>query len=424
MSSRGVTLWLCVATLAVLVPAGLAPVWADGASSRWVVGDGLSAFRDDLAAEGVDVGLGLTYIYQFNAKGGLSTHARRGRHAGSYDIELTADMARWIGVEGGSIYMHAEGWWPKTEGIDGPSVGSVFGGNADAMPRDAIVVTEMYWEQSLLDGSLILRIGKMDPTGGFECHGCPVAFDGNTYANDETSQFLNSALVNNPTIPFPDYALGIAAHWEPWEGFYASAAVLDAQNDYRQTGFRTAFGDEDYFFYIAEMGITPALESANGPLRGAYRIGVWNDPQPKGHSDATKSYRDDTGLYLSCDQMLVKETADAGDNQGLGMFFRYGYAPSRANDVTQFWSVGCQYQGLFEGRDDDVLGLGYARGVFSDHAKSSYPQDSESVLELYYNCRVTDGFNVTPSLQYVANPGGASGVSDAVVLAVRTQVTF
>ncbi|HEV57212.1 MAG TPA: carbohydrate porin [Phycisphaerales bacterium] len=384
----------------------------------------MSALGEGLAEQGLDVGLGMTYIYQFNARGGLSTHARRGRHAGSYDVELTADMARWLGVDGGSLYVHAEGWWSRSQGIDGPSVGSAFGVNGDAMPRDALVVTEMYWEQRLLDGTLLLRIGKMDPTGGFECHGRPVAFDGNAYANDELCQFLNGALVNNPTIPFPDYALGVAVHWEPWPGFYASGAVLDAQNDHRETGFRTAFHDEDYYFYIAETGFTPQFESSNGPLQGAYRVGVWNDPQPKGHADAVRTYRDDTGLYLSCDQMLAKENADPEDAQGLGMFFRYGYAPSRANDLARFWSIGLQYQGLFEGRDEDVLGAGYAHGAFSDHAAATYPQDYESVLEVYYNLQVAEGINVTPSLQYVSHPGGASGVSDAVVLGLRTQVTF
>lgn len=69
-------------------------------------------------------------------------------------------------------------------------------------------ITELWYEHALLDDTLRVRLGKMDITGGFECRGCPVSFDGSLYANDETGQFLNSALVNNPTIPFPDKGLG------------------------------------------------------------------------------------------------------------------------------------------------------------------------------------------------------------------------
>jgi hypothetical protein len=69
----------------------------------------------------------------------------------------------------------------------------------------------------LLDGAVLIRVGKLDLTGGFECRGCPVSFDGNSFANDQTTQFLNGALVNNPTIPFPDRGLGAVVHVAPVE---------------------------------------------------------------------------------------------------------------------------------------------------------------------------------------------------------------
>ena len=77
-----------------------------------------------------------------------------------------------------------------------------------------------------------------------------------------------------------------------------------------------------------------------------------------------------------------------------------------------------------EGRDRDVLGFGFAQGAFSDKANQTYAQDYESVAEVYYNTYINDSISITPSLQYVSNPGGASGVSDAVVFAIRTQITF
>jgi len=389
--------------------------------------DGFFGLGDNLSDRGIEIGLGVTNIYQQNVHGGISTHRQTGRFSGSYDIELSADMQKLLGIEGGTLYVHTEGWWPKSEGIDGPSVGSAFGINGDAMPRNSMVVTELWYEQSMFDGSFLLRIGKMDITGGFECHDCPVAFDSSFFANDESTQFLNSALVNNPTIPFPDYALGIAAFYNPVGRWYLSAAVVDAQNDFRETGFKTTFGGEDYFFYIFETGIAPQISSSKGPLQGIYRVGLWNDPQPKAntdYADAGKSYRDDVGFYLSCDQMLIKENADPQDNQGLGAFFRYGYADGKRNDITNFWSFGFHYQGLIEGRDDDVLGVGFAQGIFSNSASATYTEDYESALELYYNTQVTPWLNISPSVQYVANQGGSKTVSDALILGVRAQMTF
>jgi carbohydrate-selective porin OprB len=154
---------------------------------------------------------------------------------------------------------------------------------------------------------------------------------------------------------------------------------------------------------------------------------MWYDPQPKANSDrdAAGVYeRDDTGLYISCDQMLAKENDEPEDWQGLGTFLRYGYADGKRNDITNFWSFGFSYQGIFEGRDDDVLGFGYAHGTFSDLANVTYTDDYEAAMEMFYNAAITEYLNISPSIQYIMNPGGNETVSDAVVLGVRAQFIF
>lgn len=285
--------------------------------------------------------------------------------------------------------------------------------NADAIGNDAMLVKELYYQQPVFGRSSTLMIGKIDFTG---------VFDASAYADDETSQFLNSALVDDPTIPFADYGLGVVLTCHPTESWYIMGGIADAQADGRETGFRTTFHGEDNFLYMLETGVTPEFESANGILQGAYRVGLWNDPQPKAHSDANRNYRDDVGLYLSCDQMLAKENADPEDSQGLGAFFRYGYANGKKNDITDFWSLGFQYQGLVEGRHEDVLGIGFAQGIFSDKASVTYSADYENALELYYNARFAQWVSISPSIQYIANPGGDNTVSDAVVLGLRAQM--
>ena len=228
---------------------------------------------------------------------------------------------------------------------------------------------------------------------------------------------------NTAAIPFPDYGLGIIANYHISDNWYMMGGVADAQADGRETGFNTAFHGEDYFFYIFETGITPQLDSANGSLQGAYRAGIWYDPQDKTHLSNGRNVRDDTGFYLSFDQMLYKENTNPESSQGLGVFGRYGWADSKVNEVTNFWSIGLQYQGIFEGRDDDVLGLGFAHGEFSNKAMD-FSEDYESVLEIYYNAHVTPWLSLSPSIQYIANPGGAKDITDAVVLGLRVQMEF
>ena len=384
---------------------------------------GFWGLNEALEPSGIEFSFSLNNIYQINTKGGTSTHRRQGRWSGSYDLEMNADLEKSFGIENAELYMHAEGTWSRQD-IDGTSVESAFGVNGDFAPRESINIVEFWYQHSFFDNTLFLRTGKLDMAGGFDFRGHRVSFDANRYANDENTQFLNSALVNNPTIPFPDYGLGAIVHWHLSEKWYLSVGAADAQADKRETGFNTAFHDEDYFVYMAETGFIPYYNSNSETLPGAYRVGMWYDPQPKAHSDATKEYRDDMGVYVSCDQKLINENTDLEDTQGLGAFFRYGYAPERANDITDFYSFGLQYQGIFEGRDDDVLGLGYAHGSFSDRADITYTEDYESVTEVYYNAQITPWMSISPSVQYVTNPGGDSSISDAVVAGVRALVTF
>ena len=365
--------------------------------------NGFWGLNDKLAPSGIEIGFGITNIYQVNVKGGTSTHARRGRHSGSYDLELSADLQKLLGFETGSVYLLVEGGWPNAEGIDAVSVGSAFGINADAIGNDAIVVKELYYQGRVFADNLTLMIGKID----FTC-----VFDASAYADCECTQFLNAAFIDDPTIPFPQYSLGVVLTYDLTDSWYIMGGIADAQADSRETAFRTTFHKHDYFFYALETGITAG--------NGTYRVGLWNDPQPKGSDNK----RDDVGVYTSCDWMLHKENADPEDSQGLGGFFRYGYAPSEKNDITNFFSLGLQYQGLLDGRDEDVLGAGFAHGTFSNLASSTYTDDHESVLEVYYNAQITPWLSLSPGIQYIANPGGDKTVSDAVVFGLRAKMTF
>ena len=67
----------------------------------------------------------------------------------------------------------------------------------------------------------------------------------------------------------------------------------------------------------------------------------------------------------------------------------------------------------------------------SDKASAEYTDDYEAVWEAYYNIAVSPWLNISPSIQYVQNPGAvkdsmAAGTnnSDAVIIGLRAQVVF
>jgi len=400
------------AVLIVTFILGLGAICQAQGESIWereTLTNGFWGLNDELADSGIELGFGITNIYQSNVKGGTGTHNRRGRFNGSYDLEMWADLQKLLGFETGNIYMLVEGGWPDAEGIDAASVGSAFGVNADAVGNQGPLIKELYYHGPVFNDALTIMVGKIDFTG---------VFDASAYADDECSQFVNAAFVDNPTIPFPDYSLGVVLTYDLTDSWYVMG----------ESGFRTTFGDEDYFFYALETGITPELQSANGAMPGAYRVGMWVDGQDKERFSNNRNYRDDIGAYVSCDQMLYKENSDPGDSQGLGVFGRFGYANSDLNPIGNFWSIGMQYQGLLENRDDDVMAIGFAQGIFSDYAGANdggdYTENHENALEIYYSAHVTPWLNLSPSIQYISNTGGDKTNKDAVVFGLRAQMIF
>ena len=369
--------------------------------------------RTWLEDKGIECGLSVTAIYQHNAKGGLQTH-RGHRITGSVDYEITLDLEAMGLWEGGVVYVAGESSWK--DGIGGDRVGSLFGVNGDAGGDEEIVVPELWYEQTFWDGRARLRLGKIDVT---------TDADTNAYANDETSQFLNPLLINTGNIPAPDVGLGAQLIVQPADWWYFGLVAADAQAEGGTTGFNTAFHDEDYFFSGFELGFLPIWETARGKLPGGYRFGVWYDPQPKADFFGIAPKRDDVGFFFNMDQMVWKENPeDDADSQGVGMFFRYGYAHEDVNEIEHFWSIGAQYQGLIPEREDDVLGFGFAQGILSGDLRRVAGGDRESVYELYYNAHVFPWLTITPDFQYVVDPGADGVGRDCFVAGIRAQMSF
>lgn len=67
--------------------------------------NGFFGLVDNLAESGIELGLGVTQIYQQNVRGGISKHRRAGRYSGSYDLELSADLGKLLGIEGAVIFL-------------------------------------------------------------------------------------------------------------------------------------------------------------------------------------------------------------------------------------------------------------------------------------------------------------------------------
>ncbi len=392
--------------------------------------------RTELEKIGISLNLDVTQILQGNAHGGAST--RNGlRYSGSGDLTLTLDTGKMGLWPGGQLLLNAEPKWGN--GIN-KKVGSLVPVNLDAIKPGTeeceFTLSEIIYQHVLFDGKLILIGGKLDGSR---------AFDTNVFANNEKTQFMNTALRNNvmipPFLPYTDWGAGFIVN--PTEWLSILTAVADSEGDNRTTGFDTTFHGPTHSTLIHEL----AFKVKPFGLAGNQRVGfAWSSKETKKLNPISpfkesgplllkyapemldllgpylpyETEPDNVMLYYNFDQYVYQEKEDP--TQGIGLFGRFGWARENVNPVNYFYSLGVAGKGIISGRDNDTCGVGY---YFIDLSNDLPPVfHSEQGVELFYNVEITPWLHVTPDLQVIVNPGGTDDNDVSLVYGLRMQMNL
>jgi porin len=378
--------------------------------SSQLLGD-FGGARGRLEDAGVLIQLFYNQTLAWKAPGGGADPAGRFGHSGSYDLFARVDFEELVGWPGLDVLLHVKGQYDRNINA---AVGALSNPIDDADFDAPIYIDEFWLEQAFLDDRLRFRLGFLEQQ---------TVFDRNAFANSEDRQFLTTFLDNNAVVPLPN-GLGIVALAIPVEWLELALGAADADNVPRVPGFDTAFDGVDSVTGYLELTLRSRFESTSGPLRGAYRMGVFIDGRELpvlGVPDATR--RGHVGAYLSFDQEVYRERTPGP--QGLGVFARFGYADEDVNRIAWFWSLGAQYLGLFPKREADLLGLGVYQAIGSGREDSLEPAlGCETGIEIYYSIRVLPWLALTPDFQYIIDPGADGTADDAFVAALRLRMSF
>ena len=143
------------------------------------------------ADDGFSMTGGLTSAYQVTSDSRIKPEFTT-----SVDLVLTYARSR------GEWRLYAEGnSTPRTVGVSSvlPETNTDAGSALDRHHRGRLQVSELNYMHRF-DAGMSITAGLMDVSG---------YFDQSRIASDENTQFLDVSFVQNPTIEFPDYALGL-----------------------------------------------------------------------------------------------------------------------------------------------------------------------------------------------------------------------
>ena len=350
------------------------------------------------------------YIYTgemfSNAHGGISTK-RATKYRGNLDVTMTLDTEAANWWTGGEVFMymhHSHGTTLTPEFIgDGQYYSSI---DTGPRPQDLTRLGESWYRQTSDDDSTSVKFGLQDANADF------------AYA-DLGGDFLNSSFVTIPNIPLPFWpfqTLGISSLYQHNDRLRLGSGIYDQGRNQQQWWVDSA---DQGLFFLTQADYQPFAE-CEGALLTVVKFGSWFTSADTNSVDALQTFDGNYGFYTTVDRMLFSERC--ADDQGLGVFFQFSWAPGDRNQVDRNFAAGLVYRGLLNDRDQDTCGVGYTGLFFSDELGAISGQTSEDVMELFYKARLRPWLSIQPDLQYIARPNGLE--RDALVAGARFEAVF
>jgi carbohydrate-selective porin OprB len=333
------------------------------------------------------------WVHDWSKVVGYADEASEGLGRYSFDLSLALDTERLHGWRGGTGFVRLKQHQKEFGGeydlstqlysnIDGPSRTTFY---------------EFWLQQSLFDGKLRIKAGKLDANSEFA-------------VVQTASDFLNSSMGFSPTMvgfpAYPDPNLAVAFFLQPHRRFGINLGILRTHD----LGAMT----------IAEPQLNWSSEERE--LRGHASFGYWRlDRTPMaGDLGGTSA----AGVYAIVEQGIWRGAPLHQAERSLSAHLELGVANSKANIVTHHVGGGFVMQAILASRPKDSMGIAATLARFATAPVSGESNPPELALEIYYKIVLTRNLALIPDSQFFHRPRGAGASQDCLALTPRVSFVF
>jgi hypothetical protein len=265
---------------------------------------------------------------------------------------------------------------------------------------NGVRVPELAWQQSACNGKIVVVAGMVSQRN---------YIDGNAYADNGRSKFINSALINSQVLPLAQFNFGLNLQWQPLDEWYAMAGGSMGGNGAGYAPW-TDFSGENWSVPV-EIGYAPRDFFDLGP--GVYRI------QPFA---AEAGGNTGGGLCFDLQQQL-------GSQSPFGWFGRFGFGGEKvsggaaAQAGTGFVVQGPFKHVLLQRTSNDLLGVGFVWSQPSSTSRTVY-HENEYGLETVYALQLTPTIKIQPDFQLIRDPAFHKDTDQALVFQLQLVVAW
>ena len=305
-------------------------------------------------------------------------------------------------------------------------------------------ITQLSYEQTLFSGMLDIEAGRMNVENDFATS--PKYFGTGLYCNFQNNSICGTPIAapinSNGYVAYPASSYGAKVKFYPQKNVYIETGAYEVNPSLygSSNGFKFGPSGAVGVFTPVEVGVTPYF----GGLAGNYRVGLYydNSSNTTAVGQATRFLPANSPListlpmemrsgryggWVQADQEIQGDTEG---KKGTVLFSAFEWGDRATALITWYGEAGLVRNGTFAGRDNDSVAVGFALANINSallafektHGTAGTAQ--EMMVEVNYGVAIAPWLNVRPGVQYVMHPDGEAERRNALVLTLKSGVTF